>query len=167
MLKIEGVLIENQIYYTGVQVLELFDFKTERFRQFLKKGYIIPDLPKTTGSGKTNFFTLEGLYRIGLFKKFIDSGLHQWVASKFAQEFSYENWSDISAWSKDKNYDGDVYLVIHGKVGEEKDKNWRDYLNVEIVDWGNKSPDFSGTGIEVATIANLTEIARNIESKVS
>ena len=152
---IEGVEISGELHFTSTQVLELFDIKTERLRQWLKKGYFEPKI-KATGSGTKNYYSIYQLYAIGAFLKLINLGVQRHISSQIANDFSNEEWSEIISGSSIK------YMIISGEG--RKSEDWRKYLNRYV---SVKPEIVFNEDDDLAVVINVYKIAKEIQRRVT
>ena len=154
--KIEAQIIDGWKLFSTPQVLELFDLKAGRLRQWVKLGYILPTKP-AGGSGSTNYFDINNLYRIGLFMKLCNAGFNRYISSNLANEI----YSTIIV--DHFSYDEILYAVIDWTGEPNKDKNWR--KNIQIYPLYESELDLKD--VQMAVVLNLNQIVEDIDSKVS
>jgi hypothetical protein len=156
MKNIEARETNGRKRFSTPQVLEFFDLKAGRLRQWVKLGYIIPT-KKATGSGSTAYFDINALYRIGLFMKLCNAGFNRYISSNLANEIYYEIIVDHFS------YDEILYAVIDWTGEPNKDKNWR--KNIQIYPLYESELDLKD--IQMAVVLNLNQIIEDIDGKVS
>ena len=154
--KIEAQIIDGWRLFSTPQVLELFDLKAGRLRQWVKLGYVRPT-KEATGSGSTNYFDKNCLYRIGMFIKLCNAGFNRYISSSLANEI----YSTIIV--DHFSYEENLYAVIDWKGDPNKDKNWR--KNIEIYMFDESKLDLRG--VQMAVVLNLNQIVEDIDNKVS
>ena len=154
--KIDYQIIDNVKVYQTPQVLKLFGLKPERFRQWIKRGFITP-YRKASGSGQTHSFTKNNLYVIGLFIHLCKSGLNRVVSSHFAQEIFYDLWVESLA------YEEYARLII--KLPDNPEKKRQRLKDIEAYVETRKHIDLGE--LKWAFILDVKQIIQDIDSKLS
>lgn len=156
MNKIEGRFVDGIKMYITSQVIEVFDLKPSRFRQWLRHGYIKPD-KKAPKAGSYHYFEKENLYIIALFINLINLGLNRYIASEWAYSFDYQTWADnISA-------EDEFWLIARGDTSQRKQKSWKKNIKCGVK-VGPLPDDLKKD--RAAVIMNLKEILSEIDSLV-
>jgi hypothetical protein len=156
MDKIEGRFVDGIKVYTTAQVIELFDLKPARFRQWLRLGYIKPDT-RAPAAGSYHYFEKENLYIIALFINLINLGLNRYIASEWAYSFDYQTWAD------NISHEDEFYLIARGDTSQREQKSWKKNINCGVK-VGPLPDDLKKD--RAAVIMNLKEIWREIDALV-
>jgi len=131
------------------EVTTILGIKTERLRQWVKFGYIKPTV-KASGSGTNTYYSKYDLFRIGFFKKLIDVGFKRWVASKFANKFSNDDWDVV--WNK--------YFIVSGTI--DRSKNWSDTMKLSIT----TNPIVNCSDKEIVIVIDLWAIKKSVLDQI-
>jgi len=154
--KMKSQLKNHVEVFTTSQVLELFNLKPERFRQWIKLKFITPYI-QATGSGQTHYFIKNNLYVIGLFIHLCNAGLNRVVASHLAHEIFYDLWTETLY------FEEHAWLIA---VWPDNPEKKRDQLkNIEIYIGTNPVPDLRDIG--TALVVNLKKVMGTIDAKIS
>ncbi|MFC1591455.1 hypothetical protein ACFL43_02910 [Thermodesulfobacteriota bacterium] len=139
--------------YTTTDILGLFGIKKQRFRQWLDKEYIIPDLKVSTGSGDKNLFNRFDLYRISLFIKLINIGLNRYIASEFAKELDNDDWVSIE-------HGHTRFMVAAGEM--KRRQNWKDSIELYM----SPTRELRNVEDEVTIVMDLHRIIAEVNDKL-
>jgi hypothetical protein len=69
--------------FEASDITEITGVKRPRLQQWLERGFIHPSIQKAEGHGSRNVYNRYDLYRIGIFKKLVESGLSRKLVASY------------------------------------------------------------------------------------
>ena len=104
--------------YTSAGVIKILNIKGERFRQWIKRGYVIPTV-RAKGSGYQHLFNELNLFKILIFKQLSELGLNRWISRQLSKEID----------NSDKCHN---YMTISGYI--DRSINWKENIRIQYTD---------------------------------
>jgi DNA-binding transcriptional MerR regulator len=77
--------------FTTFDIVKKLGVHRSSLKQWMERDLIRPSIQKADGQGTKNLFSLEDLYRIGVFRAFCSTGFGQKEASEMANNINLEN----------------------------------------------------------------------------
>lgn len=72
--------MEHRSEFSTFDVVKILDIKRERLREWMIQGFVKPAV-SASGAGSKAEFDLLGLYKLGIFKRLVDTGMNRRIAA--------------------------------------------------------------------------------------
>jgi hypothetical protein len=116
--------IPDQESFTTHDVLRINKMEPDRFREWVRRGYVVPTVDPSGKQGRKRLFSRVNLYGIALLKRLTDLGLNRWIANQFVEFLDSSQWGEVRQ--------GAIrFLVIRGTPDRERD--WGDVLRPSLL----------------------------------
>ena len=136
------------MYLTTKQILETLSIKTERFRAWIKLGYIKPGI-KAEGPGRKHLWKVEQLFQVAVMLELIEAGLKVKVSSEIVKYLDFLTWKNHIL-----NVQKVQYLHVQGKPNKKRKIS-------EVYGWSITDESWAEWNFETHTVGfriNLTKI---------
>lgn len=148
-------------------VTKITGVKRLRLHMWIEKGYIKPSIQGGQGTGTPNEFSRNDLYKIELFKKFVEGGFSRDLASSYLLIYTDKAWDKHGVFSKIEedvfSSDRYRYLIFFRENNVIMDS----MVIIDDLHENQLMAKFQEFDMDDCFIINLMKIRKKIDSKIA